>query len=81
MLIVIIAWLYVVVLMAVAEHSVTAGIMTFLCYGVLPLAIVLYLLNTPARRGRQQKRHTPAARSAGHSPSPRDDDPSSGVSD
>lgn len=55
MLIVIIAWLYVVLLMSLTEHSVAAGIMTFLLYGLLPLSVVLYLLNTPARRAEKRR--------------------------
>lgn len=55
MLIIIIAWLYVVILMALAEHSFIAGVMTLLLYGVLPLGTVVYLLNTPARRARKAK--------------------------
>ena len=54
MLIVIIAWLYVVVLMSAAETSAIAGIMTFFLYGVLPLVILTYLLNTPARRAKRR---------------------------
>ena len=56
MLIIIIAWLYVVILMSMTEHSVIAGVMTFLLYGVLPLSVVVYLLNTPARRRRRPLR-------------------------
>ena len=55
MLIVIIAWLYVVVLMSAAETSAIAGIMTLFLYGVLPLAILTYLLNTPARRAKRRR--------------------------
>ena len=55
MLIVIIAWLYVVVLMSATETSAIAGIMTFFLYGVLPLAILTYLLNTPARRAKHRR--------------------------
>lgn len=55
MLIIIIAWLYVVILMALAEHSFIAGAMTLLLYGVLPLGTVVYLLNTPARRARKAR--------------------------
>jgi len=55
MLIVIIAWLYVVVLMSAAETSAIAGVMTFFLYGVLPLAILTYLLNTPARRAKHRR--------------------------
>lgn len=52
---VVIAWLYVVVMMAVAEATSTTGtvlgaIFTFLLYGLLPIALVVYLMLTPARR-------------------------------
>ena len=55
MYIIAIAWIYVAILMAVAEatHStgtVLGGIMTFVLYGVLPLGLVLYVMGTPARR-------------------------------
>jgi hypothetical protein len=55
MYIVAIAWLYVAVLMAVAEatHStgtLLGGIITFVLYGVLPMALVLYVMGAPARR-------------------------------
>ncbi|MCM2295001.1 hypothetical protein [Rhodoferax sp.] len=55
MYIVAIAWLYVAILMAVAEATHTAGtllggIFTFVLYGVLPLVLVLYVMGTPARR-------------------------------
>jgi hypothetical protein len=50
-----VAWIYVALMMAVAEamHSqgtVLGGVFTFLLYGVLPLAIVMYLLDSPRRR-------------------------------
>jgi hypothetical protein len=55
MYLVAIAWLYVVVMMAVAEAlspqgSVLGAVITFLFYGVLPLAVLLYILGTPSRR-------------------------------
>jgi hypothetical protein len=50
MYIVAIAWIYVVLMMSITEHSVIAGIMTFLLYGVLPLSIILYLMGTPQRK-------------------------------
>lgn len=55
MYIVAIAWLYVAILMAVTEATHTAGtllggLFTFVLYGVLPLALVLYVMGTPARR-------------------------------
>jgi hypothetical protein len=54
MLIVAIAWIYVVLMMSLAEHSVVAGIMTFLLYGVLPLGVILYLIGTPQRKRKRQ---------------------------
>jgi hypothetical protein len=50
-----VAWIYVVVMAALAEAvsptgSVLGAVITFLLYGLLPLSIVLYILNTPARR-------------------------------
>jgi hypothetical protein len=55
MYLVAIAWVYVVGMMALVEATSTTGtllgaIFTFVLYGVMPLAIVLYLLATPARR-------------------------------
>lgn len=54
MYIVAIAWIYVVLLMSLTEHSVIAGIMTFLLYCVFPLSVILYLIGTPQRRRKQQ---------------------------
>ena len=59
MLIIAIAWLYVVVLMAATQPTWLAAIATLMFYGLLPLSIVLYLINTPARRRRQRMRATP----------------------
>ena len=58
MLIVAIAWIYVVLMMAVAEAmssqgSILGAVFTFLLYGVLPLSVVLYVMATPARRRRR----------------------------
>ncbi len=49
------AWIYVVLMMAVAEAlspvgSVLGALITFFLYGVLPLSIVLYVLGTPGRK-------------------------------
>lgn len=55
-----IAWMFVVLLMTVAEATSTQGTVlgaffTFVLYGVIPLAIVMYVLGTPARwRARQR---------------------------
>jgi len=56
MYIIAIAWLYVTLLMALTESSWVAGIMTFLFYGLCPLAILLYLIGTPERRRRRLRR-------------------------
>lgn len=50
-----IAWLYVVLMMAAAEAMAPSGTLlgaffTLLLYGLLPLALVLYLMGTPQRR-------------------------------
>ena len=55
-----IGWFYVVVMMAVAEAtgpggSVLGAAFTFLLYGALPLAIVLYVLGAPGRRSRRRR--------------------------
>lgn len=50
MYIVAIAWLYVTVLMAATERSITAGVLTFLAYGLGPLALLLWLFGGPRRR-------------------------------
>lgn len=55
MYLVAIAWIYVVLMMAVAEALSTQGtvlgaVITFLMYGVLPLGLLMYILGTPARR-------------------------------
>lgn len=55
MYLVAIAWMYVVLMMAVAEGTSSNGtvlgaVFTFLLYGALPLSIVLYLMRTPTRR-------------------------------
>jgi mannose/fructose/N-acetylgalactosamine-specific phosphotransferase system component IID len=53
--IVAIGWMFVVLLMTLAEATAPQGSLlgaavTFVFYGVVPVAIVLYLLNTPHRR-------------------------------
>jgi hypothetical protein len=50
MYIVAIAWLYVTLLMAFTESSITAGILTFLFYGLLPCALFIWIVGTPQRR-------------------------------
>ncbi len=55
MYLVVIAWMYVVLMMSVAEASNTTGtvlgaIVTFFLYGLLPVALVVYLMRAPERR-------------------------------
>ncbi len=56
-----IGWLYVALMMAVAEASspigtVLGAIITFLLYGVGPVALLLYILGTPARKKMRKQR-------------------------
>ncbi len=60
MYIIAIAWLYVTLLMAVTETSWIAGLMTFIFYGLFPLAVLLYLMGTPERRRRNAQRRAAA---------------------
>jgi membrane protein implicated in regulation of membrane protease activity len=55
MILIAIAWIYVVLLAAVAEAMSPGGtllgaLFTFVLYAVVPLAVVLYLVGTPARK-------------------------------
>jgi hypothetical protein len=50
-----IAWLYVVLMMAVVEAASTTGsllgaVITFVLYGLAPVALVVYLMGAPQRR-------------------------------
>jgi hypothetical protein len=63
MYLVAIAWLYVVVLMALAEALGAGGSwlgasITLVLYGLVPLAITLYLIGTPARRAARRRAAT-----------------------
>lgn len=71
MYIVAIAWIYVTLLMALTETSFVAGVATFFFYGLLPLAILLWLLGTPERRRRQRREAAAAARSSALDPDQR----------
>ena len=56
-----IAWMYVVVMMTIAEAASPSGTLlgaffTFLLYGVLPLSIVLYIISRGSRRRRRDDR-------------------------
>lgn len=51
-----IAWLYVVILVAAAEDTVVAAVLTLVFWGLAPLALFLWLFGTPARRRRRLER-------------------------
>ncbi len=66
MLLVTVAWLYVTLMMAVAEatspHGTVLGaVFSFLGYGVLPLSLVLYVMATPMRKRIRAARELAAA--------------------
>lgn len=50
MYVIAIGWLYVTLLMAATEANLTAGVLTFTLYGLVPLALFLWLFGTPQRR-------------------------------
>jgi hypothetical protein len=55
MYLVLIAWLYVALMMAVAEATSPVGslmgaLFTFLLYGLLPMGVIGYIMGSPARR-------------------------------
>lgn len=57
MYLILIAWFYVVLMMAIAEATNPAGSLlgaciTFTLYGLLPMGIVAYILGTPMRKRR-----------------------------
>ena len=73
MWIVVIAWMYVAVMMAVAEAfgpqgSILGGVITLLLYGVAPVSLVIYLMTTPMRRRRLREREAAELRSAAAAP-------------
>jgi len=66
---IVIGWLYVAVMMAVAEATATTGtvlgaIFTFLLYGLAPVALVVYLMGTPGRRRAIKQREAEAQEAA-----------------
>jgi len=74
MYLVVIAWIYVALMMAVAEAmhsngSVLGGLITFVLYGLLPVALVVYLMGTPARRKARRAQAAAEAEAATAAPS------------
>lgn len=80
MYLIVIAWLYVVVMMALAEAlssqgTVLGAVFTLLLYGLLPLSLLLYILGTPARKRALKRREAEAdAASRANAPSADDGD-------
>lgn len=73
MYLVVIAWIYVVLMMSLAEAfstqgSVLGAIVTFVLYGVVPLSIVVYILGTPARKRTLRAQASAAPDAGGHAP-------------
>ncbi|RYF75416.1 MAG: hypothetical protein EOO22_04820 [Comamonadaceae bacterium] len=66
---IVIGWLYVVVMMSVAEATASNGtvlgaVFTFLLYGIAPVALVVYLLGAPGRRKSLRERELAAQEAA-----------------
>ena len=64
-----IAWIYVVLMMALvevmsAQGTVLGALITFALYGVLPLSLLMYILGTPGRRRLRQRAENSAAPAA-----------------
>ena len=62
-----IAWMYVALMMALAEvtapnGSILGACITFLLYGVLPCSLLLYILGTPQRKQRLHAQRQQAQR-------------------
>lgn len=51
-----IGWLYVTLLMSLAQPTILAGIATLFFYGLLPVAILLYIFTAPVRRRLRRER-------------------------
>jgi hypothetical protein len=64
MLIVAVAWIYVVGLMALTEPTIVAGLATFLFYCVLPLGIIIYIGGSRKRTARRRAAELAAAEAA-----------------
>ena len=68
----VIGWIYVVLMMSVAEAISTQGtvlgaVITFVLYGVMPLAIVVYIMGTPGRKRARRAAESAQEDGRGHS--------------
>ena len=69
MYLVVIAWVYVVLLMSLAEAlspqgTVLGAFITLILYGVVPLSIVIYIMGWPSRRRLREQTESLATREA-----------------
>ena len=72
MYLIVIGWIYVVLMMSVAEAISTQGtvlgaVITFVLYGVMPLAIVVYIMGTPGRKRARRAAESAQEDGGGHS--------------
>ena len=72
--IVAIGWLYVTLMMAITEKSVTAGVLTFVFYGLGPCALLVWLGGSRSRH-RSAKRQVMAADAESSVPDKKTDHP------
>lgn len=75
MYLLVIAWMYVVLMMSVAEATSSNGtllgaLVTFVLYGLLPVALVVYLMGAPARNKALKKRAAEALQAQPSTPAP-----------
>lgn len=75
MYLVVIAWMYVALMMAVAEANHPQGtllgaVFTLLLYGVGPVGLLIYLMRRPARRAARARQEAAEAAAAASSAEP-----------
>jgi hypothetical protein len=66
MVLIVVGWIYVALMMAVAEANhpdgtVLGAVVTFVLYGVGPVALLMYLMGRPARRSARLRREAQAS--------------------
>ena len=54
MYIVAIAWFFVAIMIAVTQPSLTAGVLSLLGWGIVPVCLILWIVGTPARLHRKR---------------------------
>lgn len=75
MYLIVIGWIYVTLLMGVVEASsstgtIFGGIGTFVFYGLAPMALLVYVMRSPARRRAIQAREATSAPTQANSGEP-----------